>query len=182
MDPRSTIRDENGGRPVPDGNDLRVVGRRNWHSYDADESRSAEWFFGMGGALYGIRDASGESERPRHVEARPRTASVAAAQPEARRRSPAQRAAPLTARPRATDVNSSPVWSRAAPKRDSKIRFTAGTNDVPPVRNTRSTSDADTPVDSSSPSTHASMRPKSSAIHASNSTRVTSASSASTPS
>src|SRR6185369_14798478 len=45
-----------------------------------------------------------------------------------------------SASPFATDVSSSPLLSRAAPKRPSKSRFTAGTSDVPPVIKTLSTS------------------------------------------
>src|SRR3982750_4667652 len=50
------------------------------------------------------------------------------------------------ARPRATDVNSFPPWVRSRPNRLVKIRRTAGTNEVPPVRKTRSTSCGLTPV------------------------------------
>src|SRR6185437_10578262 len=60
---------------------------------------------------------------------------------------------PRSAKPRATDVNSSPVRIFRAPNRDSKMRRTAGTNEDPPVRNTRSTSRTSVPELDSSAST-----------------------------
>ena len=77
------------------------------------------------------------------------------------------------ASPLATEVNSFPRRMRSLPNRVSKMRRTAGTNDVPPVRNTRSTARTSTPVESSSPSTHCSIFSSSSAIQCSNSARVT---------
>ena len=62
-----------------------------------------------------------------------------------------------SARPLATEVNSLPLRTRSAVKRVSKILRTAGTNDVPPVRKTRSTLRASTPHRASRPSTHCSI-------------------------
>ena len=87
-----------------------------------------------------------------------------------------------SANPLATEVNSLPVRTRSTPKRVSKILRTAGTNEVPPVRNTRSTARASTPHDASSPSTHCSCFVSSSAIQLSNSARVTAMRSSSPPS
>ena len=50
-----------------------------------------------------------------------------------------------SASPCATDVNSFPPRIRDAPNRLSKIRRTAGTNEDPPVRKTRSTASGSTP-------------------------------------
>src|SRR6185295_11213490 len=69
------------------------------------------------------------------------------------------------ARPRATEVNSPPERTRAAPNRASKIRRTAGTKEEPPVRNTLSTSGGLTAVVCSRESTQRSIEPSSSEIH-----------------
>src|SRR5215472_17470536 len=77
------------------------------------------------------------------------------------------------ARPLTTEVNSDPPTIRSRPKRFSKILRTAGTNELPPVRKTLSTSDAFTPLLSSMWSTQVAMELSSSEIHSSNSARVT---------
>src|ERR1700678_1104422 len=79
----------------------------------------------------------------------------------------------LRARPRATEMNSLPVRMRCSPKRCAKMRWTAGTSDVPPVKKTRSTWRRPTPEVSRSESTHCSIVRRSSAIQLSKASRVT---------
>src|SRR5215470_10532869 len=61
------------------------------------------------------------------------------------------------ARPLTTDVNSDPPTIRSRPKRFSKTWRRAGTKELPPVRNTLSTSKVFTPLLSSIWSTHDEM-------------------------
>ena len=78
------------------------------------------------------------------------------------------------ANPRATEINSFPVRVRSSPKRPLKIRRTAGTSELPPVRNTRSTCLRLIPELRKSESMHCSMACNSSAIQPSKASRVTS--------
>src|SRR5206468_11628551 len=77
------------------------------------------------------------------------------------------------ARPWATEVNSLPVRTRAGVKRDSKMRRTAGTKLVPPVRKTRSIWSGLTADEARRDCTQVSMLASSSAIQDSKSARET---------
>src|ERR1700731_3513737 len=80
--------------------------------------------------------------------------------------------AAIRARPSATETNSPPPASFAAPKRSANRRRTAGTKAVPPVRKTRSILAWDRPAVVSAWSTVAPRRARSSAIQDSKSVRV----------
>src|SRR5579863_789 len=77
----------------------------------------------------------------------------------------------VRARPWATEVNSLPERIFSAPKRVSKMRRTAGTNDDPPVRKTASTSSLCAPERASRESTQVSIRSSSSSIQLSKTER-----------
>ena len=78
----------------------------------------------------------------------------------------------MVASPLAIETNSLPASTRSPPKRLSKMRRTAGTKELPPVRNTRSTSPTEIEALASTLSSAPSMASSSSSIHFSNCARV----------
>ena len=98
--------------------------------------------FGMGGlgaaALGRLADA--DQHRVRLPAVRLSAADRAADGVSAGSRSAGHCSRARSASPVATEVSSSPPVTLASPNRSTKIRRTAGTNDDPPVRNTRSMS------------------------------------------